>query len=315
MTLLLALCGLPGVGKTTFSKNLAENLVAHPKVDDNLRVVRICFDDIYTELDQDPEGEGVGEKSIEFPVKWRKARREFIKRVGDAIRLEEVSDESSCGEEDNIRVAVVVDDNLEYRSMRHQLYQLARTLRSRFVVAHVTVDDVEALRRNELRSGLARVSKEVFYRLRDRFELPSMSNMPGDKDAVVIDTSGRSVLGWIDWANRLVENSRVPPMLPDSKEAEAERARNLKSVKHQVDLELRRLVNQGCKELAANGVSGVQMKMATTKLREARKEVLGALRSLVVESDSDIFLQKQVAIREFKLLTASSPNERLRPTE
>jgi len=146
--MVLVLCGLPGSGKTTLARQLTRDTTTQPVHQQTtattpccIEVRHLCFDDVFVleagdqQLQQD-----------EAAVMWRQARQQSLAAVE---RLVEESMRSKCcnqrmralsqltygplgppltsAQVDNgRRRLVVVDDNMYYRSMRHQCYEIAK---------------------------------------------------------------------------------------------------------------------------------------------------------------------------------------------
>jgi tRNA uridine 5-carbamoylmethylation protein Kti12 len=204
-------CGLPGVGKSTFINALLRS--------DVFDVFKVDLDLVYRQLkgQSSPSAGDTHENSAEFAnADWRLTRSLAMLAVTDLLLMlrDEVIDfdtkvstsqlESSalslkaCFDvvpttfTGDRRVLIVVDDNMYYKSMRREYYNLARrrTL-SRIVRARLCnfgcidacafavlyfkspgVGLATCLQRNAQRALSERVPDEVVQRIADRFEEP-----------------------------------------------------------------------------------------------------------------------------------------------
>lgn len=68
---------------------------------------------------------------------------------------------------------VIVDDNLYYRSMRREVWCLARDSGAKILFAFLDTPLATCLERNASRSGSARIPDDVVVRMADRLEVPS----------------------------------------------------------------------------------------------------------------------------------------------
>lgn len=106
---ILALCGLPGVGKTTFSKILTKKLFAFDwsfLSTEKVEIEQINYDDLFA-LQNNGD--------IFNPEVWKESRSTAITRVQQILNHPKES----------LRF-IIIDDNLYYSSMRHEYFQLAR---------------------------------------------------------------------------------------------------------------------------------------------------------------------------------------------
>lgn len=138
--MVLALCGLPGSGKTTLACGLAGSANC-------VEVRHISFDRVYEEAVRNEAGD-VGEQHCFEVGRWHEARvlafNEVEQSVREAIGADRLRSaaasqavfggltilplhaEAADTPSKTRRVLVIVDDNLYYRSMRQECFQIAR---------------------------------------------------------------------------------------------------------------------------------------------------------------------------------------------
>ncbi|GAQ78956.1 Voltage-gated shaker-like K+ channel subunit beta [Klebsormidium nitens] len=104
------------------------------------------------------------------PELWKRARRLAIQKVEELLR-EANEKEGPLAQ----RTLVIADDNFHLRSMRRELYVLARTLRAAIVFLYATTVLETSLSRNALRPPGKQVPKESILRMAATFEPPGQS--------------------------------------------------------------------------------------------------------------------------------------------
>lgn len=139
----MALVGLPGSGKTTFSKKLLE------EKDLGMNIAHICFDELFPWFPEESE------KSI-----YKESRIEMLNCVEKAIE--------SCKE----KTLVIVDDNNYYKSMRHKLIQLCRKYGISFGIIYFPLSLEECSERNGQRRKEEKLPEDVIRKMYDSLEIP-----------------------------------------------------------------------------------------------------------------------------------------------
>jgi len=123
-TFLLSLCGLPASGKSTLARMLALELARSA----SLKAFVVASDTVRDEM---PALSGAF-----FPEVENAVRRLSLARVGDALKE---------------GFPVIFDDLNYYRSMRRQLYTLARDLRVAYFLVHLSTGEKTCLQFNAAR--------------------------------------------------------------------------------------------------------------------------------------------------------------------
>lgn len=123
--MVLVLCGLPGAGKTTLARRLARASATRDG-EQPVEVHHISFDDAYfCDGIVAASGEVVA-VAVDFEAdRWRRSRAlallEVERRIDESRQTNNTG--GACASR---RQLIVVDDNMYYRSMRHQCYLLAK---------------------------------------------------------------------------------------------------------------------------------------------------------------------------------------------
>ena len=112
---IIVLCGLPGAGKTT----LAQSLLTR-STDDELKIQVVSFDKMWHS--EAKTGGKAQDPTVDFdPSVWKSARDKSLQQIAECI------DQSEAQKPKRHKFAIIADDNMYYRSMRHRLFKFART--------------------------------------------------------------------------------------------------------------------------------------------------------------------------------------------
>jgi tRNA uridine 5-carbamoylmethylation protein Kti12 len=159
--IVLLICGLPGSGKSTVASRLRDSLISESDGIHNISPVLqykvgldasiVCFDDVH--------------------------RHEVLKdtRSASLALLDSSLSEGACGDEGALsgkitaRV-IIVDDVMEYGSMRREVYTRARDAKAHYIVVWVRCDLAVALQRDASRVGAAHIGESVIRKIASRFE-------------------------------------------------------------------------------------------------------------------------------------------------
>ena len=161
--MLLALAGLPAAGKSTITRALLAR-------EDERAVKIVSFDD---DLDR------AGAFDAWSPETWHAARAASLDRLRAACALPR--------DPHRTRPRIVVaDDNNPLRSMRHELYQLARDAGWAYATGHVDCGVAECERRNAAREGRARVPDETIAKMAGELERPQPERKGWERFSVTV---------------------------------------------------------------------------------------------------------------------------------
>lgn len=218
-TCLLLLCGLPGAGKTSLARSLAQEACQ-----EGIEVRQVCFD----ELGCQPSGSGGGgggDKSDAAdtfsPETWQLGRRAALAQLETELASSSSSGSNSssslgylqrqdaassanpstaahqqqgASERRQRRRLVIADDNLHYRSMRWQCYGLGRAAGAAVVLLHLQCSEHVAQERNSQRAAGECVPAAVISRMAAQFEAPGSSGAGSTSSDS--DSRRRSIAAW-----------------------------------------------------------------------------------------------------------------------
>ena len=257
---LVLLCGLPAAGKSTLAARLLSDGPSALRAalgGGDVRVWHLCFDRLLLDLQA---ARGVERFDPEL---WHEARaralgavHEFFGRAtdesaaatdaaaadGDApppLELLAPSERTNGGAAPPFEV-VVVDDNLQYRSMRKPYHRVARAGGLAICTVCVRVDLEVALARNRARGPAERVPEATVRQMAEALQWPS-SDQPWEGRALW--PAADAPPPWAELADALRE--RAPPPFEEGERAReaaaaASAAETAASAAHQLDLRLRR---------------------------------------------------------------------------
>ncbi|XP_069681063.1 L-seryl-tRNA(Sec) kinase [Periplaneta americana] len=224
VTCLVVLIGLPGSGKTTLCQALSRCLGA--------QALPLSYDSLLPAATD----------------AWREARLSALAAVEAAARQ-------------GPRF-VLVDDNMYYRSMRWQCYQLARRLRLGFCQLYLHCELEDALRRNAGRRDA--VPREVVTRMAERLEPPAGARHPWERASLVVDAAATD----LQQVLRFLEAAAACPV--PALEEPAEPSTPLPGPLHCADVALRKLVGQRIRQAGPTH---------TAALIAARRRILEDIRA------------------------------------
>ncbi|GAX73447.1 hypothetical protein CEUSTIGMA_g899.t1 [Chlamydomonas eustigma] len=347
---ILVLCGLPGCGKTTLSKGLVS--VALADKTENFHVVHLNFDDLL--LDQ------LDTAQTHFsPEEWKSSRQTAFSRLEAIVSGKEhhwIGTNTPCshggvdqhylhGGMDKEHVPyqprtghagapllIVVDDNMQYRSMRYRCYQIARKYNAAFLQIYMECPLQLSLQRNAARSGASNHTKCIEDATRQDLRVPDASIL---RMATVLEPPNSTLNPWescvltcsalepnntalwlrvLDWVN--TSWSQYPPNLPlideDQLQAKLQEARSATaaSMLHQLDVHSRAQLSDLLSETPDAMKRDVATKMNCMRrqmLEECKKKLAEPFAGEASRCDpSEVF---SAFLSKFKAVLSSSLQE------
>uniref|UniRef100_A0A1Q3FY61 L-seryl-tRNA(Sec) kinase n=1 Tax=Culex tarsalis TaxID=7177 RepID=A0A1Q3FY61_CULTA len=278
------LVGIPGAGKTTFCQRIKEYLIAKESC---LNSIHICFDD-FIKFDAEIDLENTSFKSK------RKRLLELLEQIIQVIKsknlpqLEQVNNLLYDEFHHKITVnlaktpsnyLILVDDNMYYRSMRFQVFQIARRLGTGYFQTFLDVSLDTARTRNSERS--ASVPEEVIARMFYKLEKPNERICRWERNSLILSNPSVELEIVLDTAMTCLENPVEPIETHKSKEPVEQ------SLVHKVDLLLRKTVGEMVKQQRESQIRG-EIKLFAEGLLSRRKQLLEDLRAGLVEIDPEL---------------------------
>ncbi|KAL3863645.1 hypothetical protein ACJMK2_005393 [Sinanodonta woodiana] len=301
---LLLLCGLPGSGKTTHTKELVKKLT-----DEN--VLALVFDELMPQklAEKMILQSVVDENLVASP--WKQFREDILCCV-DTLVNHLVSDLTASSKRDILNtirkpvhvneeiwhgfmasivsclvddwtkpVLIVIDDNMYYRSMRYQYYQIARKYNSAFCQIYHSCDVDIACVRNSKRE--TKVPVNVIITMATKIEPPDTLNNRWEKFSITVKAEQHIDVSRIQ---DLVHKARLEPVqsLPPVDVEQQNHSRRLcsESIVHQSDQVLRKLVAKHMTHLKAKGCSKADLRIHAENFHSQRSKILDHLRTGVI---------------------------------
>ena len=310
-TVLVLFCGLPAAGKSTLARNLLRDGPSRLRTGlgvPSVRVWHLSFDAILAVLNK----RTVGSEDAAFsPERWHEARalvlsavRAFAMGGPDRIDLRETvpsvtyadSDETSAPR-DGVNV-LLLDDNMQYRSMRRAYYQVAREARCGLCTICLPIDVDTAVERDAKRVGGEHVGKSTISLMAAALQWPEPERHPWESGSGVITlkgdlpdaTPGTDGCRFDDgfWRALVAASSRhIPAEAMGGAEADARKAASAASVAetaasalHQLDLRLRQLISQHMASAEVAALDPSQRGALAKRLSQRKQATLKACRKL-----------------------------------
>ncbi|XP_040558861.1 L-seryl-tRNA(Sec) kinase isoform X3 [Gallus gallus] len=304
---LCVLCGLPAAGKSTLARALRRQLPLRQGWDCALLV----YDDLIPE-----EAWGRGEPPDGEPPldsAWKRRRRELLRHLERLLRALRSHPAppgpaaappswgrflSCCAEQGLLPgrgggpgtrpLCLVLDDNFYYRSMRHEVFQLARKYSLGFCQLFLECPLELCLQRNRLRGSP--VPEGTICRMAQRVEVPEPEKNPWEQNSLVLSSSACAPeeqcdsglmeafhVQIINLLGAALENP-VKQNEENTEQKEADRAICAASTVHQADQTCRRIISQTMKEAKDKNVLPSEMKSLAEELNKLKAEFLEDLR-------------------------------------
>jgi len=282
------ICGLPASGKTSICRQLMQSTC--------FSFIHVCYDAILDWAPCDNERD----KTVKV------ARKEIVLHVEACIRFviesdvaatSTVTDYLDCHNLELLNFSVaeakktmkpvvfLIDDNMQYRGMRYEYYQLAKKFCTAFCIVSVTCPFETCCSRNENRCQSTAVAVKSMQKLRAQIEPPGSTNAHWEKRVVVIDTSTGLLSSVENLVTPLITDALLNPEKdkpePDEGLAAQSREINVKSLSHQADLILRKLNKTFIQSDVTIGTNSIKQK--ALRLTQAKKQILNDLGDRVID--------------------------------
>uniref|UniRef100_A0A8C3C6X8 Phosphoseryl-tRNA kinase n=1 Tax=Cairina moschata TaxID=8855 RepID=A0A8C3C6X8_CAIMO len=273
---LCLLCGLPAAGKSTLSRALSRLLPPHQGWDCSV----LAYDELIPQEAPGPPEPG-----------WKRRRREVLRQLERRLRgppgpaAQRGLPEPGAAPRP---LCIVLDDNFYYRSMRYEVYQLARKYSLSFCQLFLEGPLEQCLRRNHLRSHP--LPDETIRLMATRIEPPDPKKNTWEQNSLVLKSPDcpsedeyDAVLmkgcyaQIIDLLATALENP-VKQNEENTEQKEADRVACAASTVHQADQTCRRVISQTMKEAKDKNVLPSEMKSLAEELNKLKAAFLEDLR-------------------------------------
>ncbi|NXP23000.1 PSTK kinase, partial [Scytalopus superciliaris] len=175
-------------------------------------------------------------------------------------------------------LCILLDDNFYYRSMRYEVYQLARKYSLGFCQLFLECPLECCLQRNRLRSDP--VPEQTIHLMATKIEMPDLKKNAWEQNSLILRSSdcisedNEQIINLLATA---LENP-VRPKEEDTEQKEADRAICAASAVHQADQMCRRVISQAMKDARDKNILPSEMKSLAEELNKLKAEFLEDLR-------------------------------------
>ncbi|XP_061398591.1 L-seryl-tRNA(Sec) kinase [Musca vetustissima] len=274
---IIALIGLPGVGKTTFCKLLLQSESL------SFNIFYICYDD-FIKITQ------------ENLVQYKEQREQLLNSLETLVatfKTTKTLDKtlmphcSTYKDNGNDRLLILCDDNHYYGSMRYRLYQIARNYSLSYGQLYFNCSLELALQQNALRNEFQRVPNEIIKKMHSKLEIPdSKTNYWEENTLSLIPqniTKEYISLHILPYIVKLFAEPLKPLQIPD-------KCPTKQSQVHELDLQMRKHIGVVITKIDGGNVNKKQVALP---INDLRKNILSECKGLEQVEDVDInrFLQ------------------------
>lgn len=301
---LCVLCGLPAAGKSTLARALSHQL----RRERRWAVGVVAYDDVMPDAFLEAAAAGP------LPSRWKALRRELLTCLEGFLRALLLRGPLSAppGATEALWEAftaclraqgllrpapaaegparhlptppaagpllLVLDDNFYYRSMRHEVYQLARRYSLGFCQLFLDCPLETCLQRNGRRPGA--LPAETIRLMRRKMEEPNPQKNAWEHNSLTVRSSACSAEASPELTGLLLAalENPVTCVEDNAEQKEADRAVCSSSALHQADQALRRIVSQTMKEAKDARLRPPDLKLLAEALNQLRAELLRDLR-------------------------------------
>ncbi|XP_041370274.1 L-seryl-tRNA(Sec) kinase-like [Gigantopelta aegis] len=293
---ILIVCGLPASGKSSLIHQIETGLMQE------FRIIVVEYDHL---MPGDVEKMLITETSAEEASKWKLYREEIVECVdillGNLSGLSSVSPKTCSVASQPVSVSdglwmkfeecytsilgnevpsgasrpfvIIIDDNMYYRSMRYQYFQLARKHRVGFSELYLDCSTETAVSQNAMRVA-GQVDENVIRSMATHFESPNKETCQWEKHSLQM-SSHSAIIGDIRLLiNSAIEDPVHPLLVEDVEQKEESRQICSQSGIHQADQILRKLIAQQMIAAKASGTSTDKLKQMAGQLAEKRSRIL-----------------------------------------
>ncbi|NWW94847.1 PSTK kinase, partial [Rhynochetos jubatus] len=169
---------------------------------------------------------------------------------------------------------LILDDNFYYRSMRYEVFQLARKYSLSFCQLFLECPLECCLRRNRLRSHP--VPDQTIYEMARKIEMPDLKKNAWEQNSLILkspDCASEDNEQIISLLATALENP-VKQNEENTEQKEADRAICAASTVHQADQTCRRIISQTMKDARDKNVLPSEMKSLAEELNQLKAEFL-----------------------------------------
>ncbi|XP_051472664.1 L-seryl-tRNA(Sec) kinase [Apus apus] len=288
---LCLLCGLPAAGKTSLARGLCRRLPRRA----GWTCARLAYDQLIPAEACAPRPAG----PLPLLPSWKRSRRDLLRCLESVLRALLTGEPPAapaavaraawervlacCRGQGLLGAAtgplcLLLDDNFYYRSMRYEVYQLARKYSLSFCQVFLECPLECCLQRNRLRSHP--VPDQTIQLMATKIEVPDAKKNPWERNSLILKSLGCTPED-DEQIVRLLATALENPVKQneeDTEQKEADRAICAASAVHQADQTCRRLISQAMRDARDKNLLPSEMKSLAEELNKLKAEFLEDLR-------------------------------------
>ena len=304
----VVLCGLPGAGKSTLCKKISH-------CSKSITFVHVNFDEllpraVVKELIENATSDKGSWKDYRGYIKKLIARKvaEFVEKKNEEdlakipVELKKVFEEKWIIN-DRKKLIVLIDDNMYYRSMRYEYFQLARDYTISYGQIFFNCPVQKALERNAQRCPDEMVPNEVIETMSTRIEAPSLEEW--EKHSFEINDDLENFSSLFEFFCKVLENTVEPVSEIDPEMQEQSRVACSESILYQTDQILRKLVTEHM-TLVKGNLDKTRLKKEGVRVNAVRTSIISEMKKQqilfdihIVENSTSAALKKCSPLYEF----------------
>lgn len=291
------LMGIPSSGKSYFCKFLQDHFAKYSdSVLKNVCVVCVCYDKFLKH-----------ENIYSSAEKWKDQRKNVFVNVENFVSalkgFGSVDDSTIITDTDkeNIMkseyVILLIDDNMYYKSMRYQYYQLARKLGVSFCQFYLKADLRNALKFNKMRDLHCIIPERIIQNMWEKFEPPDVKNGWERLSLTINSYEDFSTISVIISIHNIVIESLNNPV--DDNRGNDEEMKSMKctnsSTIHHIDIAMRHWIEKCIKKVVMQGAKSDELRLLGQSYSNRKKQILHSLKlgSLTLPSDVNSIIENR----------------------
>eukprot|EP01084_Bolivina_argentea_P059846 109325_1 len=204
---------------------------------------------------------------------------------------------------------IFIDDNMYFRSMRYKFYKLAKQYATGFSIIYVNTNKNECIKRNNKRKGFENVQTSVIQRMSHKFQPPNSNKYAWEYQNcftfIANNNNTEQKINDNDTYNALYKQiyeswTKIPVIneiiIDENKQMECRKA-NMKNLKHQSDLKLRKAMSIWMKLL--KDVKNIKISNISKQIVSIKKNILQDVSKYEIENEQELNIMVSGFEQEF----------------
>lgn len=293
---IIVFCGLPASGKTVLCGKLQANLK-------QFSFIHVCYDDMLPWI-----------TDIDNLITWKNARSNvvtMVKHYMQCISLNCITDfettvlksegcqhvksKVSMAMQSTKPIIFFIDDNMQYRGMRYEYYQLSKAMSCGFSILFMNCPLTTCEERNKKRRPDKQVEFKSLLKIDTQMEIPGTSAVGWESRVLNINTSEHETVpeNILTFLQDTLDNPVLEKIhVVDVHLSDACRETNRNNIHHQADIIMRRQCKQWIQ--SSEFMSDLSINSKSKKISKMKKQILTEIKSGLY--DLDLYLHSDGTI-------------------